>query len=143
MLSGDYAFTIGGQILVIPASTTPPATGVAFAQAGVSVMHFDGMGNFTQVDFTMINGAPSPGATNENGFRTGQMGTYTVNPDCTGSAEIDFPPPPGVTPGQRIHLKFVLADKGKQVHAVVSGLFRAGDTLPTPAAIRSDGVRVR
>jgi len=29
------------------------------------------------------------------------------------------------------------------VHAVVSGLFRAGDTSPTPAAIRSDGVRVR
>jgi len=145
MLSGDYAFTIGGQILVIPASAKPPATaGVAFAQAGVSMMHFDGMGNFTQVDFTMINGAPSPGATNENGFRNGEMGTYTVNPDCTGSAEVDFPPPPGVTPGQRIQLKFVLGDKGKQVHAVVSGLFRAGDTSsPTPAAIRSDGVRVR
>jgi hypothetical protein len=125
-LSGDYAFTVGGQILVIPASGAPPATGVAFAQAGVSMMHFDGMGHFTQVDFTMINGAPSPGATNENGFRTGQTGTYSVNPDCTGSAEIDFPPPPGVTPGQRIHLKFVLADRGKQVHGVVSGLFRAG-----------------
>ena len=98
LLSGDYAFTIGGQILAIPASATPPATGVAFAQAGVSMMHFDGMGHFTQVDFTVINGAPSPGATNENGFRNGEMGTYTVNPDCTGSAEIDFPPPPGVTP---------------------------------------------
>jgi len=143
MLSGDYAFTVGGQILVIPASTTPPATGVAFAQAGVSVMHFDGMGHFTQMDFTMINGAPSPGATNENGFRNGQMGSYTVNPDCTGSAEIDFPPPPGVTPGQRIHLKFVLADKGKQVHAVVSGLFRPGETTPTPAVIRSDGMKLR
>jgi hypothetical protein len=71
------------------------------------------------------------------------MGTYTVNPDCTGSAEIDFPPPPGVTPGQRIHLKFVLADKGKQVHAVVSGLFRAGENTPTPAVIRSDGVKLR
>jgi hypothetical protein len=143
MLFGDYAFTIGGQIIVIPASASPPATGVAFAQAGVSMMRFDGMGNFTQVDFTMINGAPSPGTTNENGFRNGAMGTYTVNLDCTGSAEIDFPPPSGVTPGQRIHLKFVLADKGKQVHAVVSGLFRPGDTSPTPAAIRSDGVRVR
>ena len=143
MLSGNYAFTIGGQILVIPASVTPPATGVAFAQAGVAMMHFDGTGPFTQVDFTMINGAPSPGTTNENGFRNGAMGTYTVNPDCTGSAEIDFPPPPGVTPGQRIHLKFVLADKGKQVHAVVSGLFRAGETTPTPAVIRSDGVKLR
>jgi len=143
LLSGDYAFTIGGQLLVIPASTTPPSTGVAFAQAGVSIMRFDGIGHFTQVDFTVINGAPSPGTTNENGFRDGEMGTYTVNPDCTGSAEIDFPPPPGVTPGQRIQLKFVLADHGKQVHAVVAALFRAGQTTPTPAVIRSDGVRVR
>jgi hypothetical protein len=142
-LFGDYAFTIGGQILAIPASATPPSSGVALAQAGVSLMHFDGAGNFTQVDFTMINGTSSAGATNANGFRSGAAGTYTVDQDCTGSAEIDFPPPPGVTPGQRIHLKFVLAQQGKQIHTVVSALFRAGDTTPTPAVIRSDGVRVR
>ncbi|WP_263365811.1 hypothetical protein [Edaphobacter bradus] len=130
-------------ILVIPPSTQPPATGVAFGQAGVSMMHFGGTGHFTQVDFTIVNGVPSPGATNENGFREGQMRTYTVNPDCTGSAEIDFPPPPGVTPGQRIHLKFVIGDNGKQIHAVVSGLFRPGETNPTPAVIRSDGVKVK
>ncbi len=107
------------------------------------MMHFGGTGHFTQVDFTIVNGVPSPGATNENGFREGQMRTYTVNPDCTGSAEIDFPPPPGVTPGQRIHLKFVIGDNGKQIHAVVSGLFRPGETNPTPAVIRSDGVKVK
>jgi hypothetical protein len=134
-LSGDYAFTIGGEILAVPASAMPPFSGVALAQAGVTMMHFDGTGDFTQVDFTVINGAPSPGATNANGFRNGQTGSYTVNSDCTGSAEIDFPPPPGVSPGQMIHLKFVLADKGKQIHTVVSGLFR-------PVVIRSDGVEV-
>jgi hypothetical protein len=141
-LSGDYAFTIGGEILAVPASAMPPSPGVALAQAGVAMMHFDGTGDFTQVDFTVINGAPSPGATNANGFRNGQTGSYTVNSDCTGSAEIDFPPPPGVSPGQRIHLKFVLADKGKQIHTVVSGLFRPGETEPTPVVIRSDGVKV-
>jgi len=140
MLFGDYAFTIGGQILVVPA--TPSSPGIPFTQAGVSIMNFDGSGNFTQVDFTMINGSPSAGATNANGFRSGATGTYTVNRDCTGSAEIDFPPPPGVNQGQRIHLKFVIAEEGKQIHAVVSALFRAGDTTPTPAEIRSDGFRV-
>ena len=47
-LSGDYAFTIGGEILAVPASATPPSPGVALAQAGVAMMHFDGTGDFTQ-----------------------------------------------------------------------------------------------
>ena len=37
--------------------------------------HYDGNGNFTQVDFAVVNGSPE-----STGWRPG-FGTYTVNPD--------------------------------------------------------------
>jgi hypothetical protein len=69
--------------------------------------------------------------------------TYTVNPDCTGSAEIDtkaLDSEGNVVPGPVIKLKFVLSHHGDTIHTVVASL-----TLPTgpvPAAIRSDGYKV-
>jgi hypothetical protein len=96
-LFGDYASQIEGTIL-----------GPNLPLRGLAMAHFDGKGNITQVDHIVVNGIPptlewSPGT-----------GTYTVNPDCTGSAVINS------TSGQGpINLHFVVARHGTEIHQVV------------------------
>ena len=71
-LKGDYAFAV---LTIVAAS--PPGPGVV-----VGLGTFDGRGGFTQIDY------PGNGGTDlglDEKFRTGQTGSYTVNPDCTTS----------------------------------------------------------
>ena len=135
-LEGDYAFTVSGTIFM--------PNNVTVTREGIALTHFDGKGNLEQVDYVLSNGVLPPGPVdNENGFHTDETGTYTVNPDCTGSAEIDtkaLDSNGNVVPGPVIKLKFVLSHHGDTIHTVVASL-----TLPTgpvPAAIRSDGYKV-
>jgi hypothetical protein len=100
-LRGDYGFDIGGQIL------TGPRTGLL---RGVAMTHFDGQGNLSQVDFVTINGLPIG-----SDWRPA-TGTYDLNPDCTGTAEI--------VPGDgspTLHLRLVVVDRGREVRTVVVG----------------------
>ena len=101
-LRGSYGFSIEGTILA--------GTPNAFAVRGVSMTHFDGEGNLTQVDFTTRNGIPfSPD------WRPGE-GTYEINPDCTGSALIiqsDGTP--------SVNLRLVVVDRGREVRTTVVG----------------------
>jgi len=133
-LRGDYAFTVSGQIL--------NSDGTSTTRQGVALTHFDGYGNLTQVDYVT---ALTPGHTPPGGidtapvFRTGETGTYSVNPDCTGSAEIDFPPHPG---GAVIKLIFVLGNHGQTLHTVVSSLTPPGAPGPVPVSIRSDAEKL-
>ena len=97
-LQGDYGFALEGEIL---------GPGLQFR--GVVMTHFDGNGNFTQVDHIVFNGVPAaeewtPGS-----------GTYTVNPNCTGSAVLIVPGNP-LSP---INLHFVVVRQGKEIHQVV------------------------
>jgi hypothetical protein len=97
-LQGDYGFALEGEIL---------GPGLQFR--GVVMQHYDGNGNFTQVDHIVFNGVPpaeewTPGS-----------GTYTVNPNCTGSAVIIVPGNP-LSP---INLHFVVVKQGKEIHQVV------------------------
>lgn len=94
-LSGDYSTTIEGQILGVG-----PVNGVAQT-------HFDGAGGLTQLDF-VVHGGNVPA-----GWRPG-TGTYSVNPDCTGSAVI--------TPatGPVLNLRFVVLRNGKEIRTVVA-----------------------
>jgi len=97
-LQGDYGFALEGEIL---------GPGLQFR--GVVMTHFDGNGNFTQVDHIVFNGVPpaeewTPGS-----------GTYTVNPNCTGSAVLIVPGNP-LSP---INLHFVVVRQGKEIHQVV------------------------
>lgn len=140
-LFGDYAFRVDGQLLPPGA---PPVT-----REGVAMTHFDGMGLLTQVDFVMSSGTPLPGpADPSTGFHFHEHGSYKVNPDCTGSAEIDFPPPPGAPPGvlgAEIDLMFVLGDHGRVIHTIVSRVLQPGLPglqAPVPASIHSDGVKM-
>ena len=134
-LSGDYAFTVSGQLL--------PPGGAPIAREGVAMAHFDGEGGLTQVDFVMSNGVPLTGPTDPlTGFHTGETGWYKVNPDCTGRAEIRFPTPPGLDSGAVIDLMFVLSDHGRVVHTIVSSAVPPGSTTAVPASIHSDGEKL-
>jgi len=71
--------------------------------------HFDGNGNLTWVEHTVINGTLL-----EPGWTTTASGTYEVNSDCTGTAIVDTPNSP--TP---LSLGMVIVDDGKEVHTVL------------------------
>lgn len=73
-IAGDYAYTIEGTLLVSPTLTLPIH--------GISLAHYDGNGNKTQLDHVVVSGQEpqeewTPGS-----------GTYIVNEDCTGSQEV-------------------------------------------------------
>jgi len=99
-LRGDYGFRIDGTILAGPAPVLLRA---------VAMTHFDGDGHLTQVDYATFNGVPG-----WPDWRP-SSGTYEVNADCTGRAEIV--PPTGPT----LQLRLVVFDGGRQVAAVVAG----------------------
>ncbi len=95
-LFGDYGGQIEGTIL---GPNLPLRTLVMF--------RFDGEGTLTLVDHVVLNGVPP-----EQEWRPGS-GTYTVNPDCTGSAAITANPP--------IPLHIVIVNHGKEIRGVVDG----------------------
>ena len=106
--------------------------------------HFDGNGKLTQVDFVMSNGVELAGVPDPvTGFHIKESGSYHVNSDCTGSAEIRFPAPPGVDSGAVIDLVFVLADHGRVIHTIVSSALPPGSTTPVPVSIHSDGEKLQ
>ena len=88
-LRGDYAFAIDGTILTAPSP---------LLLRGVAMTHFDGHGNLSQVDFVTLNGVGGPD------WRPA-TGTYEINPDCTGSAQII---PVGAPP---VNLRLVVGDR--------------------------------
>ena len=112
-LRGSYGFHIDGQIFPPGA---PPLT-----LRAVAMTDFDGHGGLTQVDHATINGLPR-----WPGWRPA-VGSYQVNSDCTGTAEII---PSDGSPTLRLHI--VVFDRGRQVRTVVDG-----------NATGSLGVRVR
>jgi hypothetical protein len=135
-LIGAYAFRISGEVFV------PGTNTIAVYRDGVAMTTFDGMGGLTQVDWLVGNGVSDPPPT--PGFHDNETGTYTVNADCTGHAEIDFPRPPGGTSGAVITLKFVLGDHGRVIHTIVTSL-RPPNTPPgtsVPANIHSDAEKL-
>ncbi len=127
-IKGDYAFTIQGNVL------SPEGTVVQLVN-GVGIVAFDGVGNLVQEDFGIYNGVPSPGGpTNPSGFHTGETGTYSINPDCTGSATLVF------GPGTGLNLAFVVAGNGATLHNVVSG--GTIDGVPVLLQTRADFERI-
>jgi hypothetical protein len=137
-LRGDYGFTILGD-QPNPDGTTSPVVGVA-------ITHFDGAGKLTQKDFRVTGGVPSPSNGNAaNGFHFagGETGTYSVNPDCTGSGEIDLnvPAPPGLSGGV-IKLMFIVSTDGAKIHTVASEITAPFTTAPLLNTTRSDASRI-
>jgi hypothetical protein len=100
-IAGDYAYTIEGTLLISPTFTLPIH--------GVSLGHYDGNGNKTQLDHVVVNGqAP------QEEWTPGR-GTYTVNEDCTGSQEVFIN---GSTdPPIRSH--FIIDKGGREIREVI------------------------
>src|SRR5882672_233895 len=115
-LHGDYGSAVEGLIL--------PAPGIALPIRGVVMTHYDGEGNFTQVDHIVFNGFPPPIAW------TPGTGTYHVNADCTGTAHIVQ------STGGFINLAFVVVKQGKEIHAVVTAPFNGPARTVTSVGIR-------
>jgi hypothetical protein len=95
------------------------------------------------VDYVLANGVPVAGPTDANGFHTDETGTYSVNENCTGEAQIDFPTPPEGTSGAIIKLFLVISDDGRQLNTIVTSITPPNSTQAVPANIHSDAVRVR
>ena len=89
-LKGTYAHTASGFELAPPAIAGPVA--------GVGTDTFDGNGNVTTVATISLNG---------NIVSAKATGTYTVNPDCTGTYTI---------PATRI--TFVIIDGGNEIRGI-------------------------
>jgi hypothetical protein len=99
-LSGDYGYASEGVLL--------PAPGVSLEFRSVGMTHFDGKGNLTWVEHTVIDGTLL-----EPGW-TAATGTYTVNRDCTGTAVVNTPNSP-----VPLNLGFVVVKQGSEVHTVL------------------------
>ncbi len=78
-IKGTYASSLHGQVFL--------PDGTSLILAGIVKSTNDGEGNFTQTDAVGVNGNIAPA------WRAGS-GTYTVNPDCTGTATIMIPGQP-------------------------------------------------
>jgi hypothetical protein len=97
-IQGTYAFTIHGQVFLPDGST--------LLIDGLAKTTFDGKGNLTQLDAVAVNGNVPPGWASNTG-------TYSVNPDCTGTFT--------VTNGSQspVHLQMIVAQSGKTIHDMV------------------------
>lgn len=97
-IRGSYAFTIHGQVFLPNGST--------LLIDGLAKTTFDGNGNLTQLDAIAVNGNVAPGWASNTG-------TYSVNPDCTGSFT--------VTNGNQppVHLQMIVAQSGNTIHDMV------------------------
>ena len=116
-LKGDYAFSV---LTIVEA----PGPGVV-----IGLGTFDGKGGFQQTDFPG-NGATDLGLT---AFRTGQTGSYTVNPNCTGFMTINLGATVGVTENA-----FVISNGGNAVRAVIASFTAPNGALATPLQSRID-----
>jgi hypothetical protein len=97
-ITGTYAFTIHGTVFLPDGST--------LLIDGLAKTTFDGKGNITQLDAIAANGNVAPGWASNTG-------TYSVNPDCTGTATITNGSQPPV------HLQIIVAQSGNTIHDMV------------------------
>lgn len=116
-LSGSYGFVVTGTRPSAPTPGAPIETVV-----GVAMTQFDGNGNLMQTDniHGSISGYTAPD-------RQG-TGTYTINPDCTGTMTISSPGSPTLT------LSIVVVDDGNEVRTAV--------VAPPPVMVTSNGRKV-
>jgi hypothetical protein len=120
-LKGDYAFSVVDFIL---------------PQVVVGIGRFDGKGGYTQVDY-IGDSLRTIGATS---FSGGETGSYTVNPDCTGSQEIKLNVsgvPAGTSHGV-IENMFVISGGGRSIHGVVAEFTPPGATQAVRDQTRVD-----
>src|ERR1700682_1851053 len=101
-LLGDYGFSIEGIFPALPGAPVNTLRGVAMG-------HFDGKGNYSQVDHVVVDGTLPP-----QEWMSGS-GPYAGNPNCTGTLTIHV----RGRPFSPVKLHFVLVRQGKEIRTVV------------------------
>ena len=96
-IRGSYAHTIRGQVFLPNVPT--------LLIDGLAKTTFDGEGNLTELDAVAANGNVAPGWVSNTG-------TYSVNPDCTGTITVTNGNQP------QIHLQMVVAQSGNTIHEI-------------------------
>ena len=105
-LQGNYTHIATG-FFISPGSMATPF-------AAVSTITYDGNGAFTETGIQSLNGNIVPPQTDPALVQTVTgTGTYTVNPDCTGTYTVQIPPL-----GLTAHGFFVIDDGGNELQAV-------------------------
>jgi hypothetical protein len=99
-LSGDYGSTTQGVLLPNPG--LPPE----LPFTSIEVTHFDGQGNFTGMEHTVVNGV------SRDLDWTANSGTYSVNPNCTGKIVLNTPNSP-----VPLNIFFVVVRHGTQFYS--------------------------
>ncbi|HEX4783628.1 MAG TPA: hypothetical protein VH350_04765 [Candidatus Sulfotelmatobacter sp.] len=101
LIAGNYGFILTGNKLA--------GNGPVGPQVGVAMTHFDGDAGLTQIDTVTVAGKVVADFTH-----TPATGTYSVNPDCTGTFTLDFTDgrPPVVA-------NFLVVKDGMEIDAVV------------------------
>ena len=100
-VQGTYGYIVNGTR---PAGLVP---GAPIEQViTVGLRNYDGRGNFTQVDTTK-------GSMTGTTIDQRASGTYTIDPDCTGTAIITVNGAPGP------EARFVVVNRGKEIHWIV------------------------
>jgi hypothetical protein len=98
-LRGSFGYTSTGNLL---AAYAPPPFSGPFAEIGRQT--FDGRGN-TEATATL--------SANGNIARVTVVGTYAVNPDCTGTMTLDVSPL-----GLQVNADFVIVHDGAEFEAI-------------------------
>jgi hypothetical protein len=102
-LRGDYGFAVTGVLLNTPG--LPPEA--QFRSVGLA--HYDGRGHVRLLEHTVLNGIPLDTSW------TASSGTYSVNPDCTGTSVVNTPNSP-----VPLNLFFVVVNDGREIHTVLN-----------------------
>ena len=124
-LAGEYAF---GVVSYTPAGEPNGPPSVA---AGIKF--FDGQGTLEQRDYRG-DALRTAGQTDFAPLGS-ETGTYTVNPDCTGSMTLK------VAGGVLLEIRFVVSDGGRHIHEVVARLTPPG-LPPQPVQTSADDWKV-
>jgi hypothetical protein len=101
-VSGRFASVATGVLLQSPG--LPPEAQIR----SIGISDFDGRGNVTLVEHTIINGMPPPTPW------ISDTGTYSVNPDCTGTMVLNTPLSP-----VPLHFGLVIVRPGREFYAVL------------------------
>ncbi|HUA20023.1 MAG TPA: hypothetical protein VMB25_14845 [Bryobacteraceae bacterium] len=98
-LYGTFADKDTGVIITGPNTAPLPF-------AGVNAITFDGSGNMTATGFGTVGGSGAPQT---------ESGTYTVNPDCTGTYTVT------INPGAiTVHAFFVIDDGLNELQIIIT-----------------------
>ena len=124
-IKGEYGFSYSGQIPDFSENTAVLIPKIPIV--GVAMFSFDGHGNVSLLDHTLINGVPQSAP-----FARFSSGTYTVNGDCTGVFVINFTD--GTPP---LNASMLVLDGGREIRDVVSD---AGTAI-TAVGVRRDSSR--